>query len=421
MPASQPPSLSPGKCEQCRNLLGADHFALWYDHARMKRSCHHLVCGTCRGAMLSWRSMRCPNSKCAKAFYAVQDVLCPSTSSSEDFFKFINHSQTGRVTKEELADWYTTNFQMTQEDALNMIGSNWHFWDEPKNYSWLKLGFLRSKDQGDLDKDEFPSVQAFMAESLTKSMGLKAAAGAAVSAPAASSSGGAAAVSPDTTTAIPAAGQAQNKYLVDNSVLRAGTRGLSYRSAKEFTAKVKPEEAAPWDSYVDALDPDDDEWIFIPAKNGFLPVFVNGIRVLIKCDKAAESKGEKRSQPEADALIDGVQRHVRRRMLTKAEELQGKLRNTHDQGRQWFANFDVDKNGKLEKTELINGMLETFKGSHGIAREQITSIVEGIWDSIDTDANGSIDFNEFQMLREAMVAQLCSEKVAQEVSCIKGA
>lgn len=362
---------------------------------------------------MSWRKMCCPNTTCAKTFYAVQDVLCPSTASSDKFFDFINHTRTGRITKEELADWYGTNFHMTKEDALKVISSNWHLWDVPKNRSWMKLGFIRSKDQGDLDKEEFPPVHEFMKESLARSLTLTAAG----SAPAPNITP-AAVPTPPAEASSPASGQNQSHYLVDNSTLRADTRGLSYRSAKELTAKVKPEDHAPWNSYVDGFEEDDGQWLRVPAKNAFLPMVVKGNKVLKKCGEAvgSETRGVKRSHPEADVFTDAVQRHVRQRMLTKAEELQAKLCMKDDKGRQWFNEFDIDKSGTLEKTELINAMLETFKGSHGMSRDQINSTVEGVWDAIDRDGNGSIDIHEFQVLREAMVAQLCSEKVAQHLS-----
>jgi len=123
--------------------------------------------------MGGWRKPHCPNSKCNKRFYAVQDALNPGTASTQGFFKFVNHTESGRITKEELADWYTTNFNMTLDDAMEVISGNWQHWDVPKNHPFLKLGWFRSKDQGDLDMDEFPPVQDFMKESLARSLALK--------------------------------------------------------------------------------------------------------------------------------------------------------------------------------------------------------------------------------------------------------
>merc|ERR1719277_2946999 len=106
--------------------------------------------------MSGWRDKRCPNSKCAKRFCSIQDALSPSTASAEDFFKYVNCSQSGRITKDELIAWYSTNFSMPRDDSAKMIDDNWHLWDIPKKHSFFRLGFLRPKDQGDLDLDEFP-------------------------------------------------------------------------------------------------------------------------------------------------------------------------------------------------------------------------------------------------------------------------
>lgn len=337
MEPAQPQPLAPGKCEQCRKPLEADRFALWYDHAKNRRSCEHLVCGTCRGMMASWRSQTCPNSKCKKCFSDVQDSLGPGTASTQNFFKFVNYTETGRITKEELADWYTTNFSMTLEDAMNAINSNWQLWDVPKSHSFLKLGWLRSKDQGNLDIDEFAPVQEFMKQSLARSLALK--------------------------------------------------EGALAAAAIVPSASAQP---ASTDS-------------------------------IASSSHGSQSLGQKRSHAEADTLTEGVLRNVARRKLTQSEELQSKLSNSIDKGRAWFEHFDRDRSGELEKVELTNALLQTFMGSHKVAQEQITSIVDGIWDAIDTDGSGSVNFDEFQMLREAIVEQLRHEKVANAVSRISQA
>eukprot|EP00930_Biecheleria_cincta_P102826 TRINITY_DN94657_c0_g1_i1.p1 TRINITY_DN94657_c0_g1~~TRINITY_DN94657_c0_g1_i1.p1 ORF type:complete len:318 (-),score=59.35 TRINITY_DN94657_c0_g1_i1:223-1176(-) len=315
MQAAQPNSLEPGKCEQCRKPLDAERFSLWYDFAKKRRSCEHLVCGNCRGMMGGWRRQHCPNSKCDKRFYAIQDALSPSTASYQDFFQFVNYTNTGRVTKEELAAWYTTNFNMTTDDVTSLIESNWQCWDIPKNHSFLKLGWFRSKDQGDLDIEEFRPVQEFMRESLARS-------------------------------------------LASSSV------------------------TSPVVSTVEA------------------------------------SRGEKRVRSEADELVEGVVRNVAQKKQTQSEELQQKLRKLADKGREWFEHFDADKSGQLSQEELVNALLQTFMGSHQMTREKITSIVNGVWDAIDTDGGGSIDFDEFQVLRGALLAQLNHEQMAKVVSGI---
>jgi len=72
----------------------------------------------------------------------------------------------------------------------------------------------------------------------------------------------------------------------------------------------------------------------------------------------------------------------------------------------------------LEKDELTAALLKTFLGSHKITREQITSIVDSVWDAIDTDGSGSVHFDEFQTLRGAVIAQLNHERASQAVARI---
>lgn len=268
--------------------------------------------------MCSWPRQLCPNAACNKRFYAVQDTVDPSISSKEEFFKFVNHTESGRITKEELTDWYVSNFSMSRNDAMSMLDSNWQHWDVPKNHSFLKLGWFRSKDQGNLDVDEFPPVQEFMKESLTRSLA--------------------------SSTPAPAS---------------------------------------------------------VPS--------------------APEPRGQKRPHLEAETLTEGVLRNVAQKKQVQSEELQHKLTNNADKGRGWFDHFDFDRSGELSKAELITALLQTFMGSHQMTRENITAIVDGIWDAIDTDGSGHVHFNEFQMLREALIAQLNHERVAKAVAGISSA
>lgn len=318
MQPAQPSSLEPGKCEQCRKPLDSVRFSLWYDFAKTRRSCQHIVCGTCRGMMGGWSKQHCPRSDCGKRFHSIQDAFCPGTASTEDFFKFVNYTGSGKISKDELAAWYTTNFDMTWDDAMIAIDGNWQLWDVPKNHSFL--GWLRSTDQGDLDKDEFPPVQEFMKDSLARSLALSPVASPTVSTPVTS-----------------------------------------------------------------------------------------------------EPHGKKRRNPDADALTEGVLRNVAQKKQAQSEELQQKLSNNNDKGREWFDHFDFDKSGNLSTEEVRSALLQTLMGSHNITREQITSLVDGIWDAIDTDGGGSVDFAEFQGLREPLMAQLYHERVTKAIASISKA
>merc|ERR1712073_258738 len=127
-------------------------------------------------------------------------------------------------------------------------------------------------------------------------------------------------------------------------------------------------------------------------------------------------RGLKRSRSKiADDLTEGVLRRVAQRKMSDSEELQKLLSSRADKGRGWFDRFDHDRSGELEKRELTTALLQTFLGSHKITREQVTSIVDSIWDAIDTDGSGSVHFDESQTLREAVMAQLGHERVTSAV------
>mmetsp|Transcript_127491 Transcript_127491/g.207682 ORF Transcript_127491/g.207682 Transcript_127491/m.207682 type:complete len:277 (-) Transcript_127491:114-944(-) len=89
--------------------------------------------------------------------------------------------------------------------------------------------------------------------------------------------------------------EVQQRYLVDNSTLCADAEGIFYRSAKDLSARLEPEDVALWNSFIHGFD-EGDEWVRVPAKSAYLPSVVKGIRVLTKSDEAdAERKGSRHS------------------------------------------------------------------------------------------------------------------------------
>jgi len=290
-------ALAVGKCASCKVLFENSRFALYYDHTKNKRSCKHLVCGRCKATMSGWSRKECPHRDCKIRFYDVEEAVDPRTGSLEDFFAFVNLSGSGRITKQELADWYTTNFDILEDDVMEPINDKWDTWDKQKKRAWF--GSLRSWDKGDLDKEEFGQVQEFMTKA----------------------------------------------FQVGGSSCGGGS----------------------------------------------------------SCDSGG-ARGHKRSDAESDEFSQGFQRNIRQRKVTQSEELQQKLRDS--KGQAWFNEFDRDNNGTLERRELINAMLQTFMGSHDMTSDTVTGIVDSVWEVIDTDANGSVSVEEFQMLREAMVAEM---------------
>mmetsp|Transcript_108225 Transcript_108225/g.187943 ORF Transcript_108225/g.187943 Transcript_108225/m.187943 type:complete len:651 (+) Transcript_108225:48-2000(+) len=91
-----------------------------------------------------------------------------------------------------------------------------------------------------------------------------------------------------------------DRYFVDNGELQATTDGLGYRHSKNFTDKVRPEECADWGSYVNGIE-EGAEWLRVPSRNLFLPIFANGKRVLSKC--AGDVVGFERANSHDDATV----------------------------------------------------------------------------------------------------------------------
>lgn len=100
-------------------------------------------------------------------------------------------------------------------------------------------------------------------------------------------------IAPETEGALTA--EAKNKpheYLIDNSHMLASTKGVGYRKAKSFAKDVHnlmTGDIAEWGSHVHGFD-EDDQWIKVG--DHFLPVFVQGIRVISKCDEGSETLAE---------------------------------------------------------------------------------------------------------------------------------
>ena len=53
--------------------------------------------------------------------------MSPSTATTKKFFKSVNYTKAGRISKDELAAWYNTNLDMTGDDAMIAIDRNWKF------------------------------------------------------------------------------------------------------------------------------------------------------------------------------------------------------------------------------------------------------------------------------------------------------
>jgi len=234
--------------------------------------------------------MRCPQSSCKKEFVDIEEPVNPCTGSAEDLFKDVNHSGSGRITKDELVDWLTAEFDISHDEALSCVTANWSAWDAPKRQKWF--GSFRPLDQGDLDLDEFQAVKLFMSE--------------------------------------------------------------VFKASQVATAP----------------------------------------------------RGQKRPLPEPALQV--FDRQVKQNHRARSEDRQQKLRD--NEGRAWFAEFDRDKNGSLSRAEVITAFVETVT-AHNMTPATITGIVDSIWDTIDTDGSGSVDFDEFQMLRESFVAQLDHDAV----------
>ena len=66
-------------------------------------------------------------------------------------------------------------------------------------------------------------------------------------------------------------------------------------------------------------------------------------------------------------------------------------KSEEDQIQESFQFFDREKNGVITRKELIN----TFSSSRELSEEYIKSVVEIIFDKVDTNKNGTIEYKEF--------------------------
>jgi Ca2+-binding EF-hand superfamily protein len=74
----------------------------------------------------------------------------------------------------------------------------------------------------------------------------------------------------------------------------------------------------------------------------------------------------------------------------------------------WFAHWDEDGNGTLEKEEIVRALIKTFKLSTDLKRVQdMRDVVETIWSIFDHDNSGTVDLAEF-ISRDGLGESLCA-------------
>mmetsp|Transcript_73076 Transcript_73076/g.133780 ORF Transcript_73076/g.133780 Transcript_73076/m.133780 type:complete len:788 (+) Transcript_73076:139-2502(+) len=102
-------------------------------------------------------------------------------------------------------------------------------------------------------------------------------------------------------------------YRIDNSQLKAATDGLGLRNSKNLEDK-HPHDMAEWGHKVWATQ-EDDQWIKVG--NRFLPIFSNGVRVIVKCDPAEAHYIVDNS--ELKAQTDGLAYRIRKEWDAKVD------------------------------------------------------------------------------------------------------
>lgn len=73
--------------------------------------------------------------------------------------------------------------------------------------------------------------------------------------------------------------------------------------------------------------------------------------------------------------------------------------------------IDRNGNGLISKDELLAGYLEMYGGS--MTQDQITKQVDVLWDQVDVDGNGDIDYTEWALATANKEALLTEKRLLQ--------
>jgi hypothetical protein len=100
---------------------------------------------------------------------------------------------------------------------------------------------------------------------------------------------------------------------------------------------------------------------------------------------------------------DDDSRNVRQRTHELQNSMQSDLllKLLRDDEAGWFAKFDKDKSGTISKSELIDALAATLAGK--LSKSAARSIIEGLWDCIDTNNSEEVDMGEFKNFREILL------------------
>lgn len=310
-PMAQPAPESPvmlqvGRCACCYEYMDARKGMKCLVDKYGLPVCHHKFCVSleCRKALEERKSAMLSSGKgcpgCLekagtsefRSFAQLSTVVLP-TDDAKGFFESINLSQTGSITKDEVAGFISSYFEVTFAAAMNMVTKKWPHWDTNQR-SVLRRGFgLFNPTDGKLDKVEFETARAYLAD------------------------------------------------------------------------------------------------------------LVQNIKVPYQADV-----GLKRS------LVDDVPsqqfevRNVRQRVLDFQSNMQSDLllNLLRNAAATWFEKYDTDGSGTISKNELKDALAATLAGK--LSEDATKSVVEGLWDSIDTDASTQLNFKEFMNFREVLLGNI---------------